>query len=117
MVRYLKIGNQTATIIALCNMVDYDLKKEHVQLAVLDAGGLEVNYRFPKRSNRKDIKGTKHLHSCKLINFYLYEQVLSNLLETEDVKCRTGSLRIIKQITVHPEIRRSVTLMGGVEVT
>ena len=24
-------------------MVDYDLKKEHVQLAVLDAGGLEVN--------------------------------------------------------------------------
>ena len=43
MVRYLKIGNQTATIIALCNMADYDLKKEHVQLAVLDAGGLEVN--------------------------------------------------------------------------
>ena len=42
MVRYLKIGNQTATIIALCNMADYDLKKEHVQLAVLDAGGLEV---------------------------------------------------------------------------
>ena len=23
-------------------MADYDLKKEHVQLAVLDAGGLEV---------------------------------------------------------------------------
>ena len=44
LVRYLKIGNQTATIIALCNMVDYDLKKEHVQLAVLDAGGLEVDY-------------------------------------------------------------------------
>ena len=42
LVRYLKIGNQTATIIALCNMADYDLKKEHVQLAVLDAGGLEV---------------------------------------------------------------------------
>ena len=26
-VRYLKIGNQTATIIALCNLVDFDLKK------------------------------------------------------------------------------------------
>ena len=25
--RYLKIGNQTATIIALCNLVDFDLTK------------------------------------------------------------------------------------------
>ena len=49
LVRYLKIGNQTATIIALCNMADYDLKKEHVQLAVLDAGGLEVKI----ETNRK----------------------------------------------------------------
>ena len=48
--------------------------------------------------------------------YVIIQQVLSNLLETEDVKCRTGSLRIIKQITIHPEIRRSVTLMGGVEV-
>ena len=47
----------------------------------------------------------------------IIQQVLSNLLETDDVKCRTGSLRIIKQITIHPEIRRSVTLMGGVEVS
>ena len=38
------------------------------------------------------------------------------MLETEDVKCKTGSLRIIKEITTHPEIRRAVTLMGGVEV-
>ena len=81
--RYLKIGNQTATIIAICNLVDFDLKKEHVQLAILDAGGLEV---------------------------------LANLLETEDVKCKMGSLKILKDITVHPEIRRAVTLMGGVEL-
>ena len=62
-------------------------------------------------------KSIQYLYSYKIINLHFYEQVLSNLLETEDVKCRTGSLRIIKQITVHPEIRRSVTLMGGVEVT
>ena len=42
LVRYLKIGNQTATIIAICNMIDFDLRKEHVQLAIMDAGGLEV---------------------------------------------------------------------------
>ncbi len=40
--RYLKVGNQTGTILALCNLVDFNLKKEHVQIAILDAGGLEV---------------------------------------------------------------------------
>ena len=77
-VRYLKIGNQTATIIALCNLVDFDLTSEYCQLAIMDAGGLEV---------------------------------LANLLETDDFKCKLGSLRILVQITVHPSIRRSVTLM------
>lgn len=40
--RYLKVGNQTGTILALCNLVDFNLKKEHVQIAIMDAGGLEV---------------------------------------------------------------------------
>lgn len=83
MVRYLKIGNQTATIISLCNLVDFDLTKDYCQLAILDAGGLEV---------------------------------LANLLETDDYKCKLGSLRILRLITVHPSIRRSVTLMGGIEL-
>ena len=42
LIRYLKIGNQTATIIALCNLVDFDLQKEAIQVAIMDAGGLEV---------------------------------------------------------------------------
>ena len=33
---------QTATVIALCVMSDFDLSKEYCQLAILDAGGLEV---------------------------------------------------------------------------
>jgi hypothetical protein len=44
LVRYLKVGNQTGTILALCNLVDFNLKKEHVQIAIMDAGGLEVSY-------------------------------------------------------------------------
>ncbi len=43
-------------------------------------------------------------------------QVLANLLETEDAKCKTGSLRILSQITVHPSIRRKTTIMGGIEL-
>ena len=60
------------------------MKKEYVQVAILDSGGLEV---------------------------------LTNLLDTEDHKCRIGSLKILREITIHPEIRKQITLMGGVEPT
>ena len=32
LVRYLKVGNQTATIIALCNLADFDLKAHFCQV-------------------------------------------------------------------------------------
>ncbi len=32
-------------------------------------------------------------------------QVLANLLETDDPKCKIGSLRILQKVTVHPAIR------------
>ena len=67
----------------MCNLVDFDLKKDYCQLAIMDSGGLEV---------------------------------LANLLETDDYKCKLGSLRVLRLITVHPNIRRSVTLMGGIEL-
>ena len=63
--------------------MDFDLKKDYCQLAIMDSGGLEV---------------------------------LANLLETDDYKCKLGSLRVLRLITVHPNIRRSVTLMGGIEL-
>ena len=50
LVRYLKIGNQTATIISLCVMNDFDLNKEYAQLAIMDAGGLEVSIDCPNYS-------------------------------------------------------------------
>ena len=34
-------------------------------------------------------------------------QVMANLLETDDVKCKIGSLKILKDIVVHPDIRKS----------
>jgi hypothetical protein len=53
------------------------------------------------------------IHFLHLKNF---PQVLTNLLETDDLKCKTGSLRVLREITIHPSIRRSVTLMGGIEL-
>ena len=43
-------------------------------------------------------------------------EVLVNLLETDDVKCKIGSLKILKEIVVHPDIRKAITHMGGIEL-
>lgn len=82
LVKYLKGGNQTATIIALCSMRDFNLTQETCQLAIRDVGGLEV---------------------------------LINLLDTEDIKCKIGSLKILKEISRNTQIRRAIADLGGLQ--
>ncbi|CAH1788410.1 unnamed protein product [Owenia fusiformis] len=82
LVKYLKGGNQTATIIALCSMRDFNLQQETCQLAIRDVGGLEV---------------------------------LINLLDTEDIKCKIGSLKILKEISKNTQIRRAIADLGGLQ--
>ncbi|CAH8522289.1 unnamed protein product [Schistosoma haematobium] len=81
-IKYLKGGNQTSTIISLCALKDMPLKTEICQLAVRDVGGIEL---------------------------------LINLLETDEVRCKLGSLKILKEITKNPQIRKSVTDIGGLQ--
>lgn len=82
LVKYLKGGNQTATIIALCSMRDFNLSQEACQFAIRDVGGLEV---------------------------------LINLLDTDDMKCKIGSLQILKEISKNPFIRRAIADLGGLQ--
>ncbi|XP_032241492.2 outer dynein arm-docking complex subunit 2 [Nematostella vectensis] len=82
LVKYLKGGNQTATIIALCAMRDFNLTQETCQLAIRDVGGLEV---------------------------------LINLLETEEIKCKIGSLKILKEISRNTLIRKAIADLGGLQ--
>ncbi len=67
MLFFLQGGNQTATIIALCSMRDFNLSQETCQLAIRDVGGLDV---------------------------------LINLLETDEIKCKVETLYIVGYITV-----------------
>uniref|UniRef100_A0A4W3H7N5 Outer dynein arm docking complex subunit 2 n=1 Tax=Callorhinchus milii TaxID=7868 RepID=A0A4W3H7N5_CALMI len=82
LVKYLKGGNQTATIIALCSMRDFNLTNETCQLAIRDVGGLEV---------------------------------LINLLDTDETKCKIGSLKILKEISQNPQIQRCMADLGGLQ--
>ncbi|XP_035944718.1 outer dynein arm-docking complex subunit 2 isoform X1 [Halichoerus grypus] len=83
LVKYLKGGNQIATVIALCSMKDFNLAQETCQLAIRDVGGLEV---------------------------------LINLLDTDEVKCKIGSLKILKEISHNPQIRRNIVDLGGLPI-
>ncbi len=42
-------------------------------------------------------------------------EVLINLLDTEDIKCKIGSLQILKEISINPYIRRSIADLGGLQ--
>ncbi|KAL0278817.1 UNVERIFIED_CONTAM: hypothetical protein PYX00_000515 [Menopon gallinae] len=66
LIKYMKAGNQTATIVSLACLKDHDLTTEVNQLAIKDIGGLEV---------------------------------LINLLETEEMKCKLGALYVLREIT------------------
>lgn len=42
LIKYIKAGNQTATIIALSALRDYNLRDDVIQRAIKDSGGMEV---------------------------------------------------------------------------
>ena len=73
-------GNQTATVIALCSIMDFDLGQESSQLAIRDSGGLDL---------------------------------LINMLETDDLKCKIGTLRILRKISENNQTRKAIVDLGG----
>ncbi|XP_045473999.1 armadillo repeat-containing protein gudu-like [Harmonia axyridis] len=56
LMKYLKTGNQTATVVALCCLKDHDLKEEVNQFAIQDMGGLEVLINLLETTDIKAIK-------------------------------------------------------------
>ncbi|XP_021242225.1 armadillo repeat-containing protein 4 isoform X4 [Numida meleagris] len=81
--KFLRGGNQTATVIALCAMRDFNLTQETCQLAIRDIGCLEV---------------------------------LINLLDTEEIKCQIGSLKILKEISQNTLIRHAIADLEGLQI-
>lgn len=81
LVKYMKAGNQTATVVALCCLKDHDLTTQINQTAIQEIGGLEI---------------------------------LVNLLESNDLKCRFGSLSVLSTISTNMDIRRSIVDLGGI---
>ena len=82
LLKYLRWGNKTVTIIVLCLLRDCNLNQELIQSTILEVGGLDL---------------------------------LLNLLDTDDLKCKIGSLRILKEISNNVAIRKSIRDAGGLQ--
>lgn len=82
LVKYLSHGNQTATIIALCSLRDYDLTSEACQFAIREHKGLDV---------------------------------LINLLDTDDVRCKIGALQVLRDISESFAIKHAIADLDGVK--
>lgn len=81
LVKYIKAGNQTATIVSLCCLQDYDLTTQINQFAIQDIGGLDV---------------------------------LVNILECNDAKCRLGALTVLADISLNIDIRKTIVDLDGI---
>ncbi|XP_005180225.2 armadillo repeat-containing protein gudu [Musca domestica] len=81
LVKYIKAGNQTATIVSLCCLQDYDLTTQINQFAIQDIGGLDV---------------------------------LVNILECNDDKCRLGALTVLADISLNIDIRKTIVDLDGI---
>lgn len=81
LVKYIKAGNQTATIVSLCCLQDYDLTTQINQFAIQDIGGLDV---------------------------------LVNILECNDAKCRLGALTVMADISLNIDIRKTIVDLDGI---
>lgn len=75
LIKYVKAGNPTATIIAMSSLRDFNLRERFVQMAIKEAGGLEV---------------------------------LLNILETDENRCKIASLLVLREISSNPEISRNI---------
>ncbi|XP_051796358.1 outer dynein arm-docking complex subunit 2 isoform X2 [Acanthochromis polyacanthus] len=82
LVKYLEVGDQKATVLALCAMMDLNLMEETCQLAIRDLGGL---------------------------------QILLNLLDTKEVRCKIGSLKILRKMSHSMQISRTIVDMRGLQ--
>nr|XP_019942803.1 PREDICTED: armadillo repeat-containing protein 4 isoform X1 [Paralichthys olivaceus]XP_019942804.1 PREDICTED: armadillo repeat-containing protein 4 isoform X1 [Paralichthys olivaceus] len=82
LVKFLKIGEQTATMLCLCAMLELNLMQESCQLDIWDVGGLEV---------------------------------LLNLLDSAAVRCKIGSLKVLRKISHNIVICQIILDMDGLQ--
>lgn len=91
LVKFLKAFNQTATVLALCSMMDFDLQSANCQYAIKDVGGLEVLANLLETGNTK----------CMLGSLKILREISKNAQIRRQI-ADLGALSEMVKILAHP---------------
>ncbi|WAR11483.1 ARMC4-like protein [Mya arenaria] len=109
LVKYLKGGNQTATIIALCSMRDFNLAQETCQLAIRDVGGLEIGSLKILKEISRNIQIRRAI--ADLGGLQTMVKILRDM--DKDLKCLAAET--IANVAKFRRARRTVRQHGGIK--
>lgn len=123
LIKYLKYGNPTATVIALCALRDVSLEQEASQLAILEMGGISILLNILKTDHWRCVVGSlqilRVITHTKRINMEIYrlggiQQLIdclqSNLKEIQSLAAETLSHMITFRLAYNA-VRRG----GGIK--
>lgn len=122
LVKYLRCGNPTATIIAICALRDFDLNNEVNQLAIRDIGGLETLVNLLDTDNPKckvgALKILKEIAKNVQIRTAIAEldgiRPLVELLRDTDDELKCLAAETIAHCAKNAQNRRDVRRYGGI---
>jgi hypothetical protein len=122
LVKYLRCGNPTATIIAICALRDFDLNNDVNQLAIRDIGGLETLVNLLDTDNPKckvgALKILKEIAKNVQIRASIAEldgiRPLVELLRDTDDEVKCLAAETIAHCAKNAQNRRDVRRYGGI---
>lgn len=122
LVKYLRCGNPTATIIAICALRDFDLNNDVNQLAIRDIGGLETLVNLLDTDNPKckigALKILKEIAKNVQIRTAIAEldgiRPLVELLRESDDELKCLAAETIAHCAKNAQNRRDVRRYGGI---
>ncbi|CAB1350268.1 unnamed protein product [Coregonus sp. 'balchen'] len=104
LVKYLKGGNQTATVIALCSIRDFNLAQETCQLAIRDIGSLKILKEI--RCNSQIRRAIADLGGL---------QIMVKILDSPDKDLKYLATETIANVAKFRWARRTVRQHGGIK--
>lgn len=142
LIRYVKAGNTTATIVSLCCLKDYDLSVPMNQNVSSHHNFISIYVWFVNKHNCHLIellvrvcvfcfvyfmghnnqmgKQTNHPNRCvrvkiiKAISEIGGLEVLVNLLESKDAKCQLGALQVLVTLSTSSDVQQSIIDLNGI---
>ncbi|KAM3180564.1 Outer dynein arm-docking complex subunit 2 [Hymenolepis weldensis] len=123
LVKYIKGGNQTSTVISLCALYDTPLETEVCQLAVRDTGGVDVLINLLETEEIRSMLGSLKILKVISQNPELRKAIsdqggippMVQLLSSSNRDLKCLSAEAIANVAKFARARRTVRLHGGIK--